>query len=157
MTYLSSALTHWARDAPTARQEAAAAGLYDNVWQGVHRLDLHEMTATAAVAAVVVWLSAVEVAAPSSVPETMTVVTGWGKHSKLVGQSPMKAAVVGWLEEHQAPFRPVPNNPGAMQADGPAVAEWLRRYRRSGGIVASLCAASKPAYKAFRARANAPR
>lgn len=119
-------------------------------------MDLHEMTATAAVAAVVVWLSAVEAAAPSSVPATMTVVTGWGKHSKSVGQSPMKAAVVAWLEENQAPFRPVPNNPGAMQADGPAVAEWLQRYRRSGGIVASLCAASKPAYKAFRQSQRAP-
>lgn len=55
-----------------------------------------------------------------------SILTGWGKHSKVVGDSALKRAVEALLTGMGAPFRLAKCNIGRFISSGPVVAAWLR-------------------------------
>ena len=52
--------------------------------------------------------------------------TGWGKHSKVVGDGALKRAVEALLNGMGAPFRVAKCNIGRFISTGAVVASWLR-------------------------------
>ena len=90
---------------------------------GARKLDLHGLSPGAAMAATTLWLASVR-RCKTPLRCTVTVVTGWGKHSRCTGECEVKRAVVALL--HGSPFEQPKNNPGRLQADGVAVQAWLR-------------------------------
>ncbi|CAI5500786.1 unnamed protein product [Closterium sp. Naga37s-1] len=58
-------------------------------------------------------------------PRLLNVLTGWGRHSKVVGTSVIKAQVEACLSALASPFRSSASNGGRLSASGPAVTRWL--------------------------------
>ena len=61
----------------------------------------------------------------NDLPETLTVVTGWGRHSKVIGQSPVKGRICSLLAALDSPFEVPADNPGCLEASGEDVYKWL--------------------------------
>jgi hypothetical protein len=80
-----------------------------------------------------------------ALPSKFSVVTGWGRHSKVKGNSDVKEAVVEHLKTHGSPFELT--NPGLLEADGPAVQAWLgamqRDVKERAALAAKLAALTK--------------
>ncbi|KAK7340727.1 hypothetical protein VNO77_21438 [Canavalia gladiata] len=103
-----------------------------NVWKGVWSascLDLHLMSCGAACAMVHAWLLDMRstVFKGNDPPQILSILTGWGKHSKVVGNSALKKAVEAILNGMGAPFKIAKCNTGRFISEGPEVAGWLKQ------------------------------
>jgi pentatricopeptide repeat domain-containing protein 1 len=112
---------------------ASEAGLYPPQTQRtLNEIDLHDMSAGAAQVATTLWMQAIATASlerPRELPAKFTVITGRGNHSRVKGESEVKAAMAAFLKKLGSPFRVPRENPGCLVADRDAVVEWL------GGLV----------------------
>ena len=58
-------------------------------------------------------------------PEEISVVTGWGKHSTVYGRSPVKTRVLATMKALNSPFTVPEKNIGSVVAERGAVRSWL--------------------------------
>ncbi|KAE9605009.1 putative Smr domain, tetratricopeptide-like helical domain-containing protein [Lupinus albus] len=103
-----------------------------NVWKGDWSdscLDLHLMSCGAACAMVHAWLLNIRtvVFEGSELPKLLSILTGWGKHSKVVGDGALRRAVEALLNRIGAPFRNAECNIGRFISPGYVVAAWLKQ------------------------------
>ncbi|OMO82103.1 hypothetical protein COLO4_23210 [Corchorus olitorius] len=101
--------------------------VWENVWSN-SCLDLHLMSSGAARAMVHAWLLNIRsiVFEGHELPKLLSILTGWGKHSKVVGDCALKRAVEALLTGMGAPFRLAKCNLGRFVSTGPVVTAWLR-------------------------------
>ncbi|KAJ6680054.1 hypothetical protein OIU79_019714 [Salix purpurea] len=80
--------------------------VWENVWSE-SCLDLHLMSSGAARAMVHAWLLNIRsiVFEGHELPKLLSILTGWGKHSKVVGDSTLRRAIEALLMGMGAPFR----------------------------------------------------
>lgn len=64
----------------------------------------------------------------------VTVITGWGRRSKIEGDSPLKAAVTARLASMNSPFRIPRENAGRFVAPVNQVCRWLSTERLSSHL-----------------------
>lgn len=101
--------------------------VWENTWSD-SCLDLHLMSSGAARAMVHAWLLNIRsvVFEGHELPKLLSILTGWGKHSKVVGDGALKRAIEALLKSMGAPFRIAQCNIGRFTSTGPVVAAWLR-------------------------------
>ncbi|KAJ0113649.1 hypothetical protein Patl1_00859 [Pistacia atlantica] len=101
--------------------------VWENVWSD-SCLDLHLMSSGAARAMVHAWLLNIRavVFEGHELPKLLSILTGWGKHSKVVGDGAVRRAIEGLLTGMGAPFWVARCNLGRFISTGPMVAAWLR-------------------------------
>ncbi|TYI00278.1 hypothetical protein ES332_A11G122500v1 [Gossypium tomentosum] len=101
--------------------------VWDNVWSN-SCLDLHLMSSGAARATVHSWLLNIHstVFEGHELPKLLSILTGWGKHSKVVGDGALRRAVEALLTGMGAPFQLAKCNLGRFVSTGPVVTAWLR-------------------------------
>ncbi|KAJ6343769.1 hypothetical protein OIU76_005505 [Salix suchowensis] len=101
--------------------------VWENVWSE-SCLDLHLMSSGAARAMVHAWLLNIRsiVFEGHELPKLLSILTGWGKHSKVVGDSTLRRAIEALLMGMGAPFRLAKCNLGRFISTGSVVAAWLR-------------------------------
>ncbi|KAL9385110.1 hypothetical protein Peur_022120 [Populus x canadensis] len=101
--------------------------VWENVWSE-SCLDLHLMSSGAARAMVHAWLLNIRsiVFEGHELPKLLSILTGWGKHSKVVGDSTLRRAIEALLMAMGAPFRLAKCNLGRFISTGSVVAAWLR-------------------------------
>ncbi|KAJ6686725.1 hypothetical protein OIU79_016477 [Salix purpurea] len=101
--------------------------VWENVWSE-SCIDLHLMSSGAARAMLHAWLLDVRsiVFEGHEVPKLLSILTGWGKHSKVVGDSTLRRAIEALLTGMGAPFRLAKCNLGRFISTGSVVAAWLR-------------------------------
>ncbi|KAF8039725.1 hypothetical protein BT93_B2059 [Corymbia citriodora subsp. variegata] len=101
--------------------------VWDNVWSD-SCLDLHLMSSGAARAMVHAWLLDIRsiVYEGRELPKLLSILTGWGKHSKVVGDGALRRAIEGLLTGLGAPFQLAKCNIGRFVSTGSVVAPWLR-------------------------------
>ncbi|KAF2309702.1 hypothetical protein GH714_004669 [Hevea brasiliensis] len=101
--------------------------VWENVWSD-SCLDLHLMSSGAARAMVHAWLLNIRsiVFDGHKLPKLLSILTGWGKHSKVVGHSALRRAVEALLTSMGAPFQLARCNLGRFISRGSVVAAWLR-------------------------------
>lgn len=58
-------------------------------------------------------------------PAEVKVITGWGRHSVVMGYSPVKERTVSLLKALNSPFQVPDDNPGVLIASGDLVHKWL--------------------------------
>lgn len=102
-----------------------------NVWESVWSnsfLDLHLMSSGAARALLHAWLLNIRsvVFEGQELPRLLSILTGWGKHSKVVGDSALRRAIESLLISMGAPFEAAKCNLGRFTSPGPMVAAWLK-------------------------------
>lgn len=102
-----------------------------NVWESVWSnscLDLHLMSSGAARAMLHAWLLNIRsvVFEGQELPKLLSILTGWGKHSKVVGDSALRRAIESLLISMGAPFEVAKCNLGRFISPGPVVAAWLK-------------------------------
>ncbi|KAK4558260.1 hypothetical protein RGQ29_007846 [Quercus rubra] len=102
-----------------------------NVWESVWSdscLDLHLMSSGAARAMVHAWLLNIRsvVFEGRELPKLLSILTGWGKHSKVVGDGTLRRAIEALLTGMGAPFRVAKCNIGRFISTGSVVAAWLK-------------------------------
>lgn len=56
-----------------------------------------------------------------------SILTGWGKHSKVMGDGTLKRAVEALLNGMGSPFKIAENNLGRFVSPGDLLATWLRQ------------------------------
>ncbi|KAI3449381.1 hypothetical protein Pfo_006046 [Paulownia fortunei] len=101
--------------------------VWENTWSE-SCLDLHLMSSGAARAMVHAWLLNIRsiVYEGHELPKLLSILTGWGKHSKVVGDGALKRTVEALLISIGAPFRVAKCNIGRFISTGSVVAAWLR-------------------------------
>lgn len=101
--------------------------VWDNTWCD-SCLDLHLMSAGAAQAMVHAWLLDIRsiVFEGHELPKLVSILTGWGKHSKVAGDGTLRRAVAALLTGMGAPFHVAKFNLGRFISTGSVVAAWLR-------------------------------
>ncbi|CAK9145234.1 unnamed protein product [Ilex paraguariensis] len=101
--------------------------VWENTWSD-SCLDLHLMSSGAARAMVHAWLLNIRsvVFEGHELPKLLSILTGWGKHSKIVGDGTLKRAIEALLSGMGAPFRVAKCNIGRFISTGAVVAAWLR-------------------------------
>lgn len=102
-----------------------------DVWESTWSescLDLHLMSLGAARAMVHAWLLNIRsiVYEGHELPKLLSILTGWGKHSKVVGDGALKRAVETLLLSIGAPFRVAKCNIGRFTSTGAVVTAWLK-------------------------------
>ncbi|KAG2693298.1 hypothetical protein I3760_08G089700 [Carya illinoinensis] len=102
-----------------------------NVWESTFTdscLDLHLMSSGAARAMVHAWLLNIRavVFEGRELPKLLSILTGWGKHSKVVGDGTLRRAIEALLTGMGAPFRVAEYNIGRFISTGSVVAAWLK-------------------------------
>ncbi|KAL2650116.1 hypothetical protein R1flu_018244 [Riccia fluitans] len=116
-------------------QKVAVAAKRRRVWENAwwrsdqqFCLDLHLMSVGAAQAMLHVWLLDIRalVWEGHELPRFLSILTGWGKHSKVAGASAVKKAVETRLMEIGAPFQVAKYNEGRLISAGRVVYAWLR-------------------------------
>ncbi|KAL0722072.1 hypothetical protein Bca4012_036671 [Brassica carinata] len=107
--------------------EGRSRQVWENVWS-TSCLDLHLMSSGAARAMVHAWLLNVRsvVYEGHGLPKVMSILTGWGKHSKVVGDGALRPAVEALLRGMDAPFHLSKCNMGRFTSSASDVATWLR-------------------------------
>ncbi|XP_058722133.1 pentatricopeptide repeat-containing protein GUN1, chloroplastic-like [Vicia villosa] len=113
-------------------QMVAIEGKNRNVWKGewsISCLDLHLMSCGAGCAMVHDWLLNMHrtLFQGSELPKIVNILTGWGKHSKVMGDGTLKRAIEALLNGMGSPFRFAENNMGRLTSSGDLVATWLRQ------------------------------
>ncbi|CAA0824912.1 Pentatricopeptide repeat-containing protein -chloroplastic [Striga hermonthica] len=101
--------------------------VWENTWSEAC-LDLHLMSSGAARAMVHSWLLNIRsiVYDGHELPNLLSILTGWGKHSKVVGDGALKRTIEALLLSIGAPFRVAKCNIGRFISTGSVVAAWLR-------------------------------
>lgn len=101
---------------------------WENVWSE-SSLDLHLMSSGAARAMVHEWLLNIRtiVFNGRKLPELLSILTGWGKHSKVVGDGTLKRVIEMLLRRMGSPFEVAGNNIGRFRATGSLVTSWLKQ------------------------------
>ncbi|KAK3034628.1 hypothetical protein RJ639_033583 [Escallonia herrerae] len=101
--------------------------VWENTWSD-SCLDLHLMSSGAARAMVHAWLLNIRsiVFEGHELPKLLSILTGWGKHSKVVGDGALKRAIEALLITIGSPFRISKCNIGRFTSTGSVVAAWLR-------------------------------
>ncbi|KFK31216.1 hypothetical protein AALP_AA6G083500 [Arabis alpina] len=112
-------------------QLVALDGRSRQVWETVWSdscLDLHLMSSGAARAMVHAWLLNIRsiVFEGHELPKLLSILTGWGKHSKVVGDGALRRAVEALLRGMDAPFHLSKCNMGRFTSSGSVVSTWLR-------------------------------
>ncbi|CAK9189498.1 unnamed protein product [Sphagnum troendelagicum] len=94
-------------------------------------LDLHLMSVGAAQAMIHVWLLDLRALLweGRDLPHVLSILTGWGKHSKVAGDSTLKRAVESHMLEIGAPFHVGKYNEGRLVCAGHVVRAWLQDPR----------------------------
>ncbi|CAA7027299.1 unnamed protein product [Microthlaspi erraticum] len=115
------------RGAQLVALEGRSRQVWENVWSE-SCLDLHLMSSGAARAMVHAWLLNIRsiVYEGHELPKLMSILTGWGKHSKVVGDGALRPAVEALLRGMDAPFHLSKCNMGRFTSTGSVVATWLR-------------------------------
>lgn len=110
--------------------------VWENVWSE-SCLDLHLMSSGAARALVHAWLLNIHsiVFEGHELPKLLSILTGWGKHSKVVGDGALRRAIEVLLTGMGAPFWVANCNLGRFISTGPMVAAWLRESSTSKVLV----------------------
>lgn len=111
--------------------EARRRHVWVHAWQmSQHQycLDLHLMSVGAAQAMLHAWLLNIRsiVFEGYELPKLLSILTGWGRHSKVAGESIVKQAVEAHLLAIGAPFRVAKYNEGRLISTGPMVGGWLQ-------------------------------
>lgn len=101
--------------------------VWENMWSD-SCLDLHLMSSGAARAMVHAWLLDIRsiVFEGHELPKLISILTGWGKHSKVVGDGTLRRAIEALLTGMGAPFRVANCNLGRFISPGAVVAAWLK-------------------------------
>ncbi|KAL7200307.1 hypothetical protein ACSBR1_032268 [Camellia fascicularis] len=101
--------------------------VWENTWSD-SCLDLHLMSSGAARAMVHAWLLNIRsiVFEGHELPKLLSILTGWGKHSKVVGDGTLKRAIETLLSGMGAPFKVAECNIGRFISSGALVTAWLR-------------------------------
>lgn len=112
--------------------EARRRHVWDHAWQmSKHQLclDLHLMSVGAAQAMLHAWLLNMRsiVFEGYELPKLLSILTGWGRHSKVAGESIVKQAVEAHIEEIGAPFWVAKYNEGRFISTGSVVEGWLQK------------------------------
>ncbi|XP_060174659.1 pentatricopeptide repeat-containing protein GUN1, chloroplastic [Lycium barbarum] len=107
--------------------EGKRSEVWENTWS-TSCLDLHLMSSGAACAMVHAWLLSIRsiVFGGHELPKMLSILTGWGKHSKVTGDGALKRAIEGLLSSIGAPFQVAKCNIGRFISTGAVVAAWLR-------------------------------
>ncbi|CAM6082205.1 unnamed protein product [Calypogeia fissa] len=133
---LTDVLWHFGQrlGAQTVVVEAKRRRVWENAWWRSDEqfcLDLHLMSVGAAQAMLHVWLLDIRalVWEGHELPRYLSILTGWGKHSKVAGASAVKKAVKTRLLEIGAPFQVAKYNEGRLISAGRGVYAWLRDLR----------------------------
>ncbi|CAA7027300.1 unnamed protein product [Microthlaspi erraticum] len=115
------------RGAQLVALEGRSRQVWENVWSE-SCLDLHLMSSGAARAMVHAWLVNIRaiVYEGHELPKLLSILTGWGKHSKVVGDGALRPAVEALLRGMDAPFHLSKCNMGRFTSPGSVVATWLR-------------------------------
>ncbi|CAH2059921.1 unnamed protein product [Thlaspi arvense] len=115
------------RGAQLVALDGRSRQVWENVWSN-SCLDLHLMSSGAARAMVHAWLLNIRsiVYEGHELPKHMSILTGWGKHSKVVGDGALRRAVETLLRGMDAPFHLSRCNMGRFTSSGTVVATWLR-------------------------------
>ncbi|KAI5431858.1 hypothetical protein KIW84_035846 [Lathyrus oleraceus] len=113
-------------------QMVVIEGKNRNVWKGEWSfscLDLHLMSCGAGCAMVHDWLLNMHstLFQGSELPKIVNILTGWGKHSKVMGDGTLKRTIESLLNGMRSPFRFAEHNMGRLTSPGDAVATWLRQ------------------------------
>nr|CAB3466172.1 unnamed protein product [Digitaria exilis] len=112
-------------------QQVVLEGVNRHVWENTWNefcLDLHLMSCGAAQAMVHAWLLNVRsiVFEGRAMPEFLSILTGWGKHSKIAGSSTLRRVIEALLLSIGAPFQVERFNIGRFVSPSAVVAAWLR-------------------------------
>ncbi|KAL8159084.1 hypothetical protein V2J09_000621 [Rumex salicifolius] len=107
--------------------EGKGRNVWENVWSP-SCLDLHLMSSGAAQAMVHTWLLDIRsnIFKGQKPPELLSILTGWGKHSKVVGDGTLRKAIEALLNGMNSPFRVAKSNMGRFVSPGTLVASWLK-------------------------------
>ncbi|XP_042492464.1 pentatricopeptide repeat-containing protein At2g31400, chloroplastic-like [Macadamia integrifolia] len=101
--------------------------VWENAWCD-SCLDLHLMSSGAAQAMLHAWLLNIRsiVFEGHELPKLVSILTGWGKHSKVAGDGTLRGAIGALLRGIGAPFHVAKCNIGRFISTGAVVAAWLR-------------------------------
>nr|GME14191.1 pentatricopeptide repeat-containing protein At2g31400, chloroplastic [Ipomoea batatas] len=107
--------------------EGKRRNVWENTWSN-SCLDLHLMSSGAARAMVHAWLLSIRtiVFEGNELPKWLSILTGWGKHSKVMGDGALKRAIEALLNSIGAPFEIAKCNIGRFVSSGAVVAAWLK-------------------------------
>ncbi|PRQ45179.1 putative Smr domain, tetratricopeptide-like helical domain-containing protein [Rosa chinensis] len=107
--------------------EGKRRNVWENAWEN-SQLDLHLMSSGAARAMVHAWLLNIHsiVYKGQQLPNLLSILTGWGKHSKVVGESALRRAIEALLTGMGAPFQVAKPNKGRFISTGSVAAAWLK-------------------------------
>ncbi|MQL78539.1 hypothetical protein Taro_010972 [Colocasia esculenta] len=107
--------------------EGRRRNVWENTWSD-SCLDLHLMSSGAAQAMVHAWLLDIRstVFEGRELPDLLSILTGWGKHSKVAGASTVRRAVGLLLASIGSPFHAERFNMGRFVSQGAKVSAWLR-------------------------------
>ncbi|KAL4558898.1 hypothetical protein LXL04_037103 [Taraxacum kok-saghyz] len=110
--------------------------VWENTWSD-SCLDLHLMSSGAARAMVHAWLLNIcaIVYQGHELPALLSILTGWGKHSKVVGDCALKRAIEALLGGMGSPFRVATSNIGRFISPGPVVAAWIRESNTPNSLL----------------------
>ncbi|CAN8315543.1 unnamed protein product [Cochlearia groenlandica] len=125
--------------------EGRSRHVWENVWSN-SCLDLHLMSSGAARAMVHAWLLNIRsvVYEGHELPKLMSILTGWGKHSKVVGDGALRRAIEVLLRGMEAPFHLSKCNMGRFTSLGSVVATWLRESATFNVLVLHDHVTTKP-------------
>ncbi|XP_057436211.1 pentatricopeptide repeat-containing protein GUN1, chloroplastic [Lotus japonicus] len=120
------------------------------VWNGDWSescLDLHMMSCGAASAMVHAWLLKIRsvVFEGCELPKILNILTGWGKHSKVVGDGTLRKAIEALLNGMGSPFKIAECNLGRFISPGYLVAAWLKQSSTLNVLVLHDLKNSEPA------------
>jgi hypothetical protein len=76
----------------------------------------------------------------------VTVVTGWGRRSRVEGDSPLKTAVIARLTAMGSPFKIPRENAGRLVAPVSQVCDWLARERLGTHLLLEDAAVPGPSH-----------
>ncbi|KAF5194048.1 Pentatricopeptide repeat-containing protein [Thalictrum thalictroides] len=101
--------------------------VWENAWCD-SCLDLHLMSSGAAQAMVHAWLLNIRsiVFEGHELPKLLSILTGWGKHSKVAGDGTLRRVIQALLIRIGAPFHVAKCNLGRFISTGSVVTAWLR-------------------------------
>ncbi|CAH9132567.1 unnamed protein product [Cuscuta epithymum] len=107
--------------------EGKRRNVWENTWSN-SCLDLHLMSSGAARAMLHAWLLSIRavVFEGHDLPRWLSILTGWGKHSKVMGDGTLKRAIEALLDSIGAPFEVAKCNMGRFVSSGDVVAAWLK-------------------------------
>ena len=127
-------------------EEDGSRGAASSSSRAAHHLDLHEMTSGTAQASLMLWLARLGKMtagrpAENCLPGEVRIVTGWGRHSRTVGRSPVRESVTSLLQSLNTPFTPSEGSAGKgmLVARGAALHACLHADKATVPMLQQLC------------------